>query len=281
MSESDIVQSAVDLSSPIMATAIHDGHAVRPEIARLLSISDAGRLREEDPFTGAIARVAGTWVIGKLSRFEVDLNRSREQAVYRAPEEVWGLEIWHETPSQRTVESSLANYDSFYESVELLLRRLLDRHERVIVLDLHSYNHRRGGSEEPAADPEANPEVNIGTGSMDRVYWSGVVDRFIDDLHAGSRRGRDFDVRENVKFRGGHLCQWIHQMFPRRVCAIAIEFKKCFMDEWTGESDQERINDLALTLRSTFPGLLESLENINRATAMANAEHSWPWLIPH
>ncbi len=37
---------------PIVATAIHNGHDVRPEVRELLAISEEDRLREEDPFTG-------------------------------------------------------------------------------------------------------------------------------------------------------------------------------------------------------------------------------------
>jgi hypothetical protein len=38
-------------SGPLMATAIHDGHQVRQEVERLMAITSADRLREEDPFT--------------------------------------------------------------------------------------------------------------------------------------------------------------------------------------------------------------------------------------
>ena len=35
--------------SPIVATAIHSGHKVESELEKLYAISDAERLREEDP----------------------------------------------------------------------------------------------------------------------------------------------------------------------------------------------------------------------------------------
>jgi hypothetical protein len=49
--------------------------------------------------------------------------------------------------------------------------------------------------------------------------------------------GRRLDVRENVRFFGGNLPTWIHQQFPDKVCALAIEVKKFFMNEWTGQLD--------------------------------------------
>ena len=47
--------------------------------------------------------------------------------------------------------------------------------------------------------------------------------------------GRRLDVRENIKFRGGAFTRWVHETFPETGCSLAIEFKKFFMDEWTGE----------------------------------------------
>ena len=81
-------------SGPLVATAIHDGHEVRPDVLDLMSIPEANRLREEDPFTGDWTAVAPTRVVGTRSRFEVDLNRPRDGAVYRTPADAWGLEVW-------------------------------------------------------------------------------------------------------------------------------------------------------------------------------------------
>ena len=79
---------------PLVATAVHDGHRVRDNLLALMKLDDAGRLREEDPFTAHWTTVAPTRVIGLHSRFEVDLNRPRDKAVYRSPEDAWGLDVW-------------------------------------------------------------------------------------------------------------------------------------------------------------------------------------------
>ena len=72
---------------------------------------------------------------------------------------------------------------------------------------------------------------------MDRQRWAPIVDRFIDDLRAFEFGGRKLDVRENVKFFGGHFPKWIHKSFPLSVCVLSIEIKKIFMDEWSGYPD--------------------------------------------
>jgi N-formylglutamate amidohydrolase len=254
---------------PLVAAAIHAGHWVRPDIAELLLPDDADRLREEDPFTDALTEVAPTRLIAGRSRFEVDLNRPREQAVYMKPEDCWGMSIWKSISPSYVIERSLANYDLFYATVEVLLRKLAAIHQRVIVLDIHSYNHRRDGPHGPLADAEANPDVNIGTGAMDRLRWAPVVDAFIEELRRYDFLGRRLDVRENVRFRGGHFPRWIHETFPESICAIAIEFKKFFMDEWTGEVNRRQFAELQAALQSTQPRLLEALDEIDpRSTSM-------------
>lgn len=251
--------------SPIAAAAIHAGHAVRSRVAELLALDEDVRLREEDPNTDVLARSASTRFIGCKSRFEVDLNRPRDKAVYAAPEDAWGLQVWRDALPPDVVSESLEIYDAFYAAVHVALTHLVKRFGRVVVLDVHSYNHRRGGADGQADDPAANPEINVGTGSVDREAWGPLVDRFIADLGRARSSGRKLDVRENVKFRGGHFPQWINANFAGAVCALAVEFKKTFMDEWTGELDRDALHELVNALASTHPGLLASLRDMSAA----------------
>ena len=254
----NIVQGA----GPLVGAAIHCGHYVRDEVAELLALADEERLREEDPFTDKWASIAPSRVIGLKSRFELDLNRPREKAVYLSADDAWGLQVWKAEPPQTLIEDSLAIYDEFYRDVHRLLTGLVERHERVVVYDLHSYNHRRSGPDEEPADHELNPEINIGTGTMYRRRWVNVVDRFLADLHAFDFQGRKLDVRENVRFRGGSFPRWIHEQFPRSVCVLSIEIKKFFMDEWTGQPDTTIIDAITEALQSTVDGVLEELAKL-------------------
>jgi N-formylglutamate deformylase len=244
---------------PLVAAAIHDGHSVRDEIGALIALGDGECLREEDPFTSEWSRVAPSRIIGLRSRFEVDLNRPRDKAVYLTPEDAWGLNVWENKLPEDVVERSLAEYDTFYRAAGELFDSKKASHGRFIVLDLHSYNHRRGGPDGEPADPEANPQVNIGTGTMDRARWAPVVDRFINDLRSVEFPGGALDVRENIKFKGGQFSRWIHKKYPQSGCSLAVEFKKFFMDEWTGAPDRSMVDAIGEALKSTVPGLLEEL----------------------
>jgi N-formylglutamate amidohydrolase len=75
--------------SPIVGTAIHNGHNVRSDVQALMALPRNDRLREEDPFTEFIIRDLSNRIVCHRSRFEVDLNRPREAAVYLSPEQAW------------------------------------------------------------------------------------------------------------------------------------------------------------------------------------------------
>jgi N-formylglutamate amidohydrolase len=201
-------------------------------------------------------------VVVHRSRFEVDLNRPRDRAVYRTPADAWGLQVWKNAPDAALIEQSLAYYDDFYATVGHLFRRLEHRFGAFVVLDLHSYNHRRGGPDAPPDNPQQNPEVNIGTGTMDRMRWAPVVDPFIEKLRALEIAGHRLDVRENVKFRGGHFAHWSHTTFPESACVLSLEFKKFFMDEWTGHPDYGQIAKIFQALLAVTPTLLDSLARL-------------------
>jgi glutathione synthase len=245
---------------PFVAVASHNGHELRPEVRDLAKLPDQDRLREEDPFTGEWTSIAPTRFVAKRSRFEVDLNRARHEAVYLGPDDAWGLDIWKEPLPSAIVDRSLSEYDAYYAALREVLVGLEREHGAFVVFDLHSYNHLREGPDGPAADPEKNPEVNVGTGTMNRAQWAPVVDAFIEALSTYDFQGRKLDVRENVKFVGRQLPKWVHENFPNTGCVIAIEMKKFFMDEWTGEPDREAMEEIKRALASTVEPVLAALK---------------------
>jgi N-formylglutamate amidohydrolase len=235
--------SIVDAASPLVTTAIHAGHDLRPEVAELVDLDDATRRREEDPLTDRLV-VAGTRVVAHRSRFEVDLNRPRDRAVYRSPDDSWGLPVWKRPLPAPVIERSRALHDRFYAAMAERFDRLAERGP-FVVFDVHSYNHRREGVPAPAED---NPELNVGTDGLDRDRWAPIVDGFVDEMRAHHVDGHPLDVRENVRFCGGHLSEWVHERYPDSGCVLALEFKKTFMDEWTGHPDGAHLTDLARAL---------------------------------
>ena len=258
----DAVAFEGDWQGPIVATSVHAGHELRPEIAEVMVLDEAARLREEDPFTDRLAGVVPDRVRTSRSRFEADLNRPRREAIYRRPEDCWGLDVWRDgVLSDELFRGSLATYDSFYDALAPRLDALAERGPFVL-LDVHSYNHRRDGADQPPAPAADNPEVNVGTGSVDRDRFGSLVERFVGELRRGSTDSGPIDARENVAFKGRNLAWWVHDRYPRVGCVLALEFKKTFMDEWTGELDEKRLHDLQQAVAATLPGLRDELERL-------------------
>ena len=246
---------------PIVVCAIHNGHDICPEVLPYLNLSERERLREEDPYTTEWLNISDNTVKVNSSRFEVDINRPRDKAVYLSPEDAWGLQVWSKPLPQQIVDNSLQVYDQFYEQVEVYFNELLQQHEWLIVYDIHSYNYRREGVDQYAV-PEENPEVNIGTGNLNKEIWAPVVQTLIDGMLGYNFEGRHLDVRENVKFSGGHFSRWLYNTYGDRICPIAIEFKKFFMDEWTGEPDDLKIQHIRELLIASLEPVRKSAEQL-------------------
>ena len=128
-----------------------------PALRTNWALPEPDRLREEDPYTGSWTAVAGTRIVGRRSRFEVDLNRPREKAVYRTPADAWGLRVWRSDPGENLISASLAEYDAFYSYVRGVLTDVRKRHGIFVVFDLHSYNHRRDGPDASPGGPGREP----------------------------------------------------------------------------------------------------------------------------
>ena len=247
-------------AGPIVATAIHDGNSLRPEVAAAMKLSDLDRLREEDPFTGQAIVDVPTHVIAHVSRFEYDLNRGVDGAVYETPDQCWGLDVWHQRLDPALVRRSLDLHAAYYRMLGQLLDEVAALHDRFVVIDVHSYNHRRDGPAGAPTDPAKAPDINIGTFSMPRDHWAYLVDPLIEAMRGFDFKGRKLDVRENIAFQGkGEQTRFVHDRYPGHGCAIALEFKKFFMDEWSGEPDPAELDAMRRLIAftaATAEGLL-------------------------
>jgi len=260
------VWSGREAEGNVVAVAVHAGHGLRDEVAALMALPAPDRLREEDLGTDQWARRFPSHLVAGRSRFEFDLNRPREDAVYVRPEDCWDLQIWRNQPGPEIVARSRAAYDAFYDVLAGILDRAQDRFGRFVVYDLHSYNHRRAGPAGPPGDQAGHPDVNVGTRSMDRGRWGPLVDRFIEELRSVDFPYGDgrLDVRENVKFKGRQLARWVHERYPETGCALALEVKKFYMDEHTGRLDQQLTDAVGDALLATAPALIDELNRLPR-----------------
>lgn len=245
---------------PVIATAIHDGHAIRESLIPWLASDDGDRRREEDPLTGLLTCVGDVRIRVRCSRFEVDLNRPRNKAISADPADTWDMRVWKDALPRSEIERSLQTWDAWYAMMRTLLDATIARWGCALLIDLHSYNHRRDGERGKVADAAKNPDIELGVTTLDPRRWRDVAARFRNELKRHPLGDKVLDVRENVRFpTGGHFPEWVYAQYGERVCTISPEYKKIFMDEWSGEADIAAIETLRAGLEAAVAAVRPEL----------------------
>ncbi|MEE4201330.1 N-formylglutamate amidohydrolase [Erythrobacter sp.] len=248
---------------PVTATAIHAGHIVRSELEPHLAIDEEGRRREEDPLTDFFLNLADNVVRVNRSRFECDVNRPRDKCISDDPEDTWGLKIWKDDLPDLLKENSRKLHDRFYTEMRAMFDDLLEQHKHILVLDLHSYNHMRDGPDAPPAPEKDNPDIDIGATTLDKGVFGDVLSALSNGLTRVPVRGRKPQVAENIRYPdGGNFPEWLHEIYPDRACVITLEYKKIFMNEWTGTLDIGAVQDLRTGLMHALGAAREQLARL-------------------
>ena len=99
---------------PYVCAAVHDGHQFRNELWENCIHTEYERWFEEDPETKNMIKSHPIVLAGMDSRFEYDLNRSPEDAIF---ETAWGKQLWHHPLPDVMKQRSLKKHDSFYKVV--------------------------------------------------------------------------------------------------------------------------------------------------------------------
>ncbi len=246
-------------NSPIWAFAIHDGHEIAEQLHPYLLLDDAGRLREEDPFTAQIANLPINLFVVSTSRFQLDLNRKESDALYLTSEQAWGLQVWKDKIPEDLVKDIYKAYHDTYQVIDHLIEATIQQFGHFLILDIHSYNAKRAHPNE-IVDEARNPQINLGT-HYNNEKWRPLTEAFVKHIAAESFMGSPIDIRENIKFKGGHLSQHINKKYGDKGATLSIEYRKDFMDEWTGIPNPQAIEQYNSILAQSLPLLLAELSN--------------------
>ncbi|MBV2227308.1 MULTISPECIES: N-formylglutamate amidohydrolase [Sphingobacterium] len=250
------------IDSPFWAFAIHDGQQIDPFIDPYINLNESERLREEDPFTAVMAELPMNQFIVGSSRFQLDLNRKIEDSVYLRPDQAWGLQVWKDSLPENIVTELYLDHKNIYQEIEEQIQETIDQYGYFVVYDIHSYNAKRNGSEEEV-DTEINPQINLGTAYVD-PKWQPLIDQLMGFISKDSLYDGPIDIRENIKFKGGYLSQLINKKFGAYGCVLSIEFRKDFMDEWTGAPDLPRVVSCKQLLMNSIQVLKQYFKNDSR-----------------
>ncbi len=223
--------------------AIHAGSRVRENLREVMDVNREDRYREEDPFTERFIRDFPIQVVALDSRFEYDLNRPEERAIYPASELTWGLKVWTRPLTDEERAETLAKYREYHTLIDIVTEYLLRKNRYAVIFDCHSYNYQRD-ARIPWYDSD-KPVINLGTEAVNREIFGGVIDTFLAQMKTLAVDGRHITAGENVVFRGGYVSRRLSQAHYDNLLVLAIEFRKIFMDEWSGELYDDRLEQIS------------------------------------
>lgn len=225
---------------PLVCGAVHDGHQFRKELWDNCLHTEYERWFEEDPCTKEFVKSHPIVIAGCDSRFEYDLNRAPDSAIY---EDAWGKKLWKQPLSKNQISKSLAKHKAFYKVVHALIQVLEKEHTNVIVYDMHSYNWRRWDREVPV--------INLGTSNIDNAKYGQLVESWRDILSQIQLPDTvETTSKINDTFQGnGYFLKYITQQF-KNTLVLATEFKKIYCDERDGVIYQDVVQAIERQLHT-------------------------------
>lgn len=231
--EDESFKIKIDEYIPYVCTAIHDGGQMRDDVLEKCSLSNYERWYEEDPHTAEFIGNFPIIVQGCDSRFEYDLNRPPESAIY---EEAWGKNVWSTPLSESQKQRSLGKHHAFYEVFEALIQKLESKFKKCIVYDMHSYNWKRW--DRPV------PVFNIGAEKIDQEKFGAYVESWRNELSLIELVDiHNYTAINDVFYGRGYLLSFVTEKF-KNTLVLATEVSKIYCDELTGESFPEVINQI-------------------------------------
>ena len=222
--ESGAFSIRIDRYVPAIFTAIHAGNTIQEHLQGKLALEEKERRYEEEPFTGAMLASFPIVLEGLESRFQYDLNRPLDTAIY---EEARGKKVWNVALTAKERQESIQRHQSYYKVIHALISVLEKKFHRCIVYDLHSYNHKRLALDAPL--------FNIGTHFIDKALFQPVLNHLKRQLVKTEFLNLENRVAFDAVFSGkGYQAAFIHKQHSRSLC-VPLEVKKVYMDETTGE----------------------------------------------
>ncbi len=228
---------------PFVCGAVHDGHQFRKSLWDNCLHTEYERWYEEDPCTKQMVHSHPIVIAGCDSRFEYDLNRPPEKAIF---DTAWGKKLWKNPLPIKEKEHSLKKHERFYQVVHALITKLESLHDNVIVYDMHSYNWKRWDREVPT--------WNLGTSNIDNKRFGGIVEQWRSKL--GSIE-LPYDIPQtalvNDTFQGnGYFLKYITKNF-KDTLVLATEISKVYCDESTGIIYPEVVKTVEERLKQLIP----------------------------
>jgi hypothetical protein len=214
----------IDEYVPYACGAVHDGHQFRKELWDNCLHTEYERWYEEDPETKNMVASHPILIAGCDSRFEYDLNRTPDEAVF---ETAWGKQLWKERLPNNQKETSLDKHTNFYKVVNALIHKLEEKFGVSIVYDMHSYNWKRWDRKVPT--------WNLGTSNVDNERFGNEIESWrksLSELNLPNQI-KSTSAINNTFYGNGYFLKYITKNFQNTL-VLATEIAKVYCDEYTG-----------------------------------------------
>ena len=223
--------------------AVHDGHHFRNELWENCLHSQYERWFEEDPQTKEMVKSHPIVIAGLDSRFEYDLNREPEIAVY---DDAWGKKLWKTPLPEKMREKSIEKHTNFYKVVHALIKKLEEKFGVCIVYDMHSYNWKRWDRKVPT--------WNMGTSNIDQKRFENDIESWRKLLgEMNLPHGIPSTSKINDTFQGnGYFLKYITENF-KNTLVLATEIAKVYCDELSQIIYPEVVSSVEKLLKIILP----------------------------
>lgn len=240
----------IDKYVPYICGAVHDGHQFRQSLWDNCLHTEHERWYEEDPCTKQMVQSFPIVIAGCDSRFEYDLNREPERAIY---EDAWGKKLWKQPLSEEEKQLSLTKHQNFYKVVDALIVKLEAEFQKALVFDVHSYNWKRWDREVPV--------WNLGTSNVDNDRYGTLIESWRTKLGAMQLpNGIQSTSKINDTFQGnGYFLKYITQNF-KDTLVLATEISKIYCDEHSGVIYPEVVKSVENQLKDLIPLQVEEFQ---------------------
>jgi hypothetical protein len=226
----------IDSYVPYVCAAIHDGHQFRKELWDYCSHSEYDRWYEEDPMTLQMIQHQPIVLAGRDSRFEYDLNRDPENAIF---ETAWDKVLWKKPLTGAMKDRSLKKHADFYTVTSALIKKLETKFSHCIVYDIHSYNWKRWDREVPT--------FNLGIANIDVTRFGVSIEQWrslLSEVNLPNNLNNGADCN-NTFFGHGYFLKFITKSF-KNTLVLATEVKKIYCDELTQTIYPEVVKSLEI-----------------------------------
>lgn len=223
--------------------AVHDGHQFRKELWANCLHSEYDRWYEEDPETKKMVYSHPIVISGLDSRFEYDLNRDPDSAIYT---DAWGKQLWKKPLSESMRLESLNKHVNFYKVVETLMTKLEEKFGVCVVYDMHSYNWKRWDRDVPT--------WNLGTANVDSTRFGKSIETWRKSLSEMQLPHKIVSTSKiNDTFQGnGYFLKFITNNF-KNTLVLATEMAKVYCDEYNYIIYPEVVAAVNKNLRKRLP----------------------------